>query len=290
MQAPQGKLIPIGGKEARGPEDEKSDVLQPVDFSENGILKELLAEMRGCNSRLVIIPTASRIPDEMGEMYLNAFGHLSCPHVEVLNVRDRRQADSKRALDLLAGADGVFFSGGDQSRLTRCFADTEFLNLLRQRYQRENFVVAGTSAGAMAMAKHMITEGESAEPVLKGLVDTDAGLGLFPEALIDTHFMNRGRLARLTEALLLHPRCVALGLSEDTGVVVSRGDHLRAIGSGVVLIIEADDIGQTNYKRAKKGEPVFIENLRMHILARGACYSVSKRRFVAEPAEVPAAG
>lgn len=288
MQPPKGKLIPIGGKEARGPEDEKADVLQPVDFSEHGILKEILAEMRGCESRLLVIPAASSIPDEMGDMYLDAFGHLSCPHVEVLNVRDRRQADSKKSLQLLAEADGVFFSGGDQNRLTRCFADTEFLTLLRQRYERENFVVAGTSAGAMAMAKHMITEGDSAEPVLKGLVGTAGGLGLFPEAIIDTHFMNRGRLARLTEALLLHPRCVALGLSEDTGVVVSQGDHLRAIGSGVVLVVEADEIGQTNYKRAKKGDPVFIENLRMHILAREACYSVRERRFVAEAAAVPA--
>jgi cyanophycinase len=278
MKTPQGKLIPIGGNEAKTPDAGRTD--SPVDFFRSGILKEVLTEMRGTGSRIEVIPAASSIPDEMGPMYLDAFRILGCTDVGVLDIRDRSQTDHPDHLRRLDAANGVIFTGGDQSRLVEKLRETAFLRRLRERYEREPFVVAGTSAGAMMMSRFMIQEGTSAEPLRKGLVETGTGLGFLPQAIIDTHFMNRGRLARLTEALLRCPGCVALGLSEDTGLVVSEGTTLRAIGSGVVVVIEADEVRATNYHEAKESDPVFIENLRLHLLARGASYSLKEKRFV----------
>jgi len=283
MIVPTGKLIPIGGKEAKGPNDEElDDYLQPVDFHEGGILQEVLSEIKGTASRILIIPAASSIPQEMGPLYLDAFANLGCHQVEVVYFEDPAEADHPDNLRRLEEADGVLFTGGDQVKLTEKLSGTAFARRLKERYEREGFVVAGTSAGAMAMSGYMIREGDSAEPLLKGIVDTGKGLGLLPQAIVDTHFMNRGRLARLTEALLRHPECVALGISEDTGLVIGGNGRMRAIGSGVVIVIEANEAGETNYHEAEKHEPVYIENLRLHILARGACYSITDRRFITE--------
>ncbi|WP_266365907.1 cyanophycinase [Tellurirhabdus rosea] len=281
MNVPKGKLIPIGGNEAKGPAEQTDDDRSPlVDFFHSGILKEVLDEIRGEQSRIEVIPSASSVPDEMREMYDEAFEHLNLRQVGYLDIRSRGEAHAAENLKRLEQADGVIFTGGDQVKLTEILAGTPFFDLLKRRYQEEPFVIAGTSAGAMAMSHFMIREGNSAEPLLKGMVDTGQGFGLLPQAIIDTHFMNRGRLARMTEALMRHPECIALGISEDTGLVITGEDTMRAIGSGVIIVIEADEIIKTNYHHANEFEPVYIENLRLHILAQGASYSLRQRRFI----------
>jgi len=281
MKIPKGKLIPIGGKEARKPEDEHTGSSQVVSFENEGVLQEVLGEMKGKTSKLAVVTTASQEPEEMGAMYLEAFKKLGCTQVTILYLNGRN-VNSKKTLGLLAELDGVFFTGGDQKRIMDKILGTKFFELLTDRYYNEDFVISGTSAGAMAMSGAMIEAGSSTESLLKGIVEVSEGFNLLPEAIIDTHFMSRGRFARLAEALLINPGYIAIGICEDTGLVITEGDHIRTIGSGVAMILEADDVTLTNFKKAKKMQSVYVEGMQMHVLAKGAGFSLQKRKMVVE--------
>lgn len=283
MMVPKGVLIPIGGNEAKGPEQELSaDFLHQVDFFKAGILKEVLQEVKQKTAELIveIVPAASKIPEEVGKIYIDAFKQLGCKNVNILQIHEREEADSKKNLKKLSEANLLFFTGGDQAVLVRKIGDTKFAAILQQRYMNEDLVIAGTSAGAMAMSKNMIREGYGREAFLKGIVSTGLGLSLLPHAIIDTHFMTRGRLTRLTEALVRFPDCVAFGISEDTAMIITEGNKMKAIGSGVIVIMEGDEIKNTNYNEVNEFQPVFIENLKLHILAKGATYLMKERRLI----------
>jgi cyanophycinase len=273
---PKGKLIPIGGNESRSPEQSRED--GHAFFGDKGILSLVLEEMKGKDSRIGILPTASQEPEEICEMYLKAFKELGCKHISILDL-DGRNVNSKEKLHILSTLDGILISGGDQNRLKEKLEGSEFLVALKDRYFNSNFVIAGTSAGAMAMAATMIQEGESDESLLKGTVELTQGFGFLAGAIIDTHFMARGRFARLTEALLAQQDFTAIGICEDTGLVITDGNLLRTIGSGVVLILQANQVKATNFKTAKKGSPIYVEGLSIHILAKGAEYSLADQRF-----------
>ena len=280
MAAPKGKLIPIGGSEVKEQGDNAaSSELRQSNFFESGILAEFLDEVNGKDSRLEIIPAASEIPEEMGKNYLNAFHKLGCKHVHVMYINGPEDADSRENLDRIDKADGVLFTGGDQTKLVDTLLDTLLISRIQERYQNDDFVIAGTSAGAAAMPRLAIKEGKSAESLIKGMVETEKGLSLLPGAIIDTHFMQRSRFPRLTEALLRNPGLLGIGLCIDSGVVISRGDVLRAIGSGGVFIIDADNIKDTNYYEVPELQPVYVNNLRVNVLAKGASYFLRDRIF-----------
>jgi len=228
---------------------------------------------------VAVITTASGEPDEMGDMYLETFAKLGCKNVTILNLTGRN-VNGKKTLEILSEVDGVFFTGGDQNKLIDKICDTKFMDLLKARYQDDEFVIAGTSAGAMAMSAAMIREGSSTESLLKGIVELSKGFTLLPKTIIDTHFMSRGRFSRLAEALLINPGFIAIGLCEDTGLVVTEGHHMRTIGSGVAMILEADNVKKTNFKQAKKMQPIYVEGMQMHILAPGAGFSLHDRKMI----------
>lgn len=280
MAVPKGKLIPIGGGEAKGQDDnEASSELRQSNFFESGILGEFLEEVKGVDSTIVVIPAASEIPEEVGKDYVEAFDKLGCKNVHVLYIDSAEDADKKANLKLIDQADGVLFTGGDQTTLIDKLLDTQLIARIQDRYQNSDFVIAGTSAGAAAMPKLAIKEGKSAESLIKGSIETEKGLSLLPEAIIDTHFMQRSRLPRLTEALLRNPGLLGIGLCVDSGVVISRGDVLRAIGSGGVFIVDADNVKDTNYYEVPELQPVYVNNLRVNILAKGASYYLRDRIF-----------
>ncbi|ADB40140.1 cyanophycinase [Spirosoma linguale] len=280
MAVPKGKLIPIGGSEAKDQENTStSSELRQSNFFESGILAEFLAEVNGENSRIEVIPAASEIPEEMGQSYLDAFAKLGCKHVHVMYIDSPEDADKRENLERIDKADGVLFTGGDQTRLVDKLLDTVLLAKIHERYQQDNFVIAGTSAGAAAMPRLAIKEGKSAESLIKGMVETEKGLSLLPEAIIDTHFMQRSRFPRLTEALLRNPGLLGIGLCIDSGVVISQGDVLRAIGTGGVFVIDADNVRDSNYYEVPELQPVYVNNLRVNILAKGASYFLKDRIF-----------
>jgi cyanophycinase len=174
----------------------------------------------------------------------------------------------------------VMMSGGNQSRLREMFAETDFLDALLRRYYAEpDFVIAGTSAGAMAMSQHMIRGGSVPDALLKGAVKMGVGLGLLSTAIIDSHFVKRGRFGRLIESVALHPKLIGIGLGEDTGVLITEGHLVETIGSNLVIIMDGHDIVHNNAAAAKKGMTLSIENVRMHVLAKGNVYCITERKF-----------
>lgn len=283
---PKGKLISIGGNEDKGTGAEPNFTQkEQLNFFEFGILKRILKEMRGPESRVEVITTASTIPEEVGQNYLEAFGKLGCSNVGVLHIKKREEADLPEYLERIKACDGVMFTGGNQMRLSMIFGGSEFLHILHERYENEPFVIAGTSAGAMAMSNTMIYQGSSSVALMKGEVKITTGLAFMKDVIIDSHFVTRGRFGRLTEAVAGNPGCIGIGLGEDTGVLVTNGHELEAIGSGLIIIFDGHHIRHSNIADAEHGAPLSIENLIIHVMAKGNHYDLRKRRFFPTTAE-----
>ena len=170
-------------------------------------------------------------------------------------------------------------TGGDQSRLTSIFTNSEILEIMHKRYQKEHFVLAGTSAGAMAMSSLMILGGSSSEALLKGTIKTTRGLNFIHEVTFDSHFIKRGRFGRLFQTVAANPSILGIGLGEDTGLLITEGDHMEAIGSGLVVIVEGNHIEYTNIAEIEDGDPISIENLHVHVLSKGHNYLLSARKM-----------
>lgn len=285
MQQPKGKLIAIGGAEDKGTDSEKHELLRlsNLNFIELGILQRIVQESGGVNARIEVITTASMIPYEVGENYMDAFGKLGCTDVDVMHIRNRGDAMNEEYIERIRTCDTVMMSGGNQLRLSSTFGGTEFLKIILERYHNEeNFVVAGTSAGAMAMSNTMIYEGNAAKAHLKGEVKITTGLGFMDDVIFDSHFEKRGRFGRLAQAVATNPSCIGIGLGEDTGMLVTSGNKMEAIGSGCVIIIDGHDITFTNIADIPDGNPYSIENLKVNICEKGNGYLVAERKFLPE--------
>lgn len=279
---PKGKLIAIGGAEHKGLEEDNGEFHRTnLNFVELGILRRIVEESGGVNARIEVITTASMIPMEVGENYLNAFGKIGCLNIGLMHIRNRQDAHKAEYLKRLQKADGIMFSGGNQLRLGTTFGGTAFLNILLQRYQdEEKFVIAGTSAGAMAMSNTMIYQGDADKAHLKGEVKITTGLGFIDDVIIDSHFEKRGRFGRLAQAVASNPQCIGIGLSEDTGMIISSGNKMEAIGSGLVMIVDGQDIGHSNIADIPEGNPISVENLKVHFCAQGNGYLLKEHAFV----------
>jgi cyanophycinase len=282
MHAPKGVLISIGGNVDKGTAAEPEyNTPSKLSFFEDGILKRILSEMKGKDSLVEVITTASEIPEEVGNNYVEAFNRLGCEQVHVMHIRNREDTQNPDFIERIRKADGVMFTGGNQMRLSMIFGGTEILDILHERYQNEKFVIAGTSAGAMAMSNTMIYEGASEESFLKGKVKITTGLGFMKNVIIDSHFVKRGRFGRLAQAVAANPGCIGIGLGEDTGVLVEHGDKMEAIGSGLVIIFDGHSIRHSNMAEISDGQPISIEHLIVHVMAKGNHYLIKNRRFFA---------
>ncbi|MBL7744446.1 MAG: cyanophycinase, partial [Chitinophagaceae bacterium] len=247
MNHPKGKLIAIGGAEDKGTDLEKGEIHRNnLNFFELGILRRVVEEAGGKSSRIEVITTASMIPYEVGEHYLDAFGKIGCTNIGLLHIRTRQDAMNPEYVDRIRQCDAVMFTGGNQLRLSATDGGTEFLAILRKRYLEENFLIAGTSAGAMAMSNTMIYEGNATRAHLKGEVKITTGLGFVNTVIIDSHFEKRGRFGRLVQAVAANPSCIGIGLGEDTGMLITEGNKMEAIGSGLVVIIDGHEILHSN--------------------------------------------
>lgn len=280
MNRPKGKLIAVGGNEDKGSyPNPKSKKKYYLDFFELGILKRFLQEIPVKKPTIEVITTASMIPEEVGERYMSAFGILGADKINLMHIKTEEEAHLPEYIKRIKKADGVMFSGGDQSRITRMFQGTEIVDILMHRYQNEDFIIAGTSAGAMAMSKVMIKGGSAPESLLRGSVKIGSGLGFIDDVIIDTHFVTRGRFGRLMEAVVTHPKTVGIGLGEDTGVLITDGHMIETIGSNLVVIADSHEVKYTNINEVEQGRPVAISNLIMHVLAKGNVFDIERREF-----------
>ncbi len=287
MSNPKGKLIAIGGAEHKGTELEVDGFQRNnLNFFELGILRRVVEEAGGVNARIEVITTASMIPYEVGENYLDAFGKIGCTNIGLLHIRTRQDAMNDEYVERIRHCDAVMFSGGNQLRLSATDGGTEFLTILKKRYKEdENFLIAGTSAGAMAMSNTMIYEGNATRAHLKGEVKITTGLGFMNNIIIDSHFEKRGRFGRLAQAVAANPGCIGVGLGEDTGMLITKGNKMEAIGSGLVIIIDGHDILHSNIADIPDGNPISIENLKVHFCEKGNGYLIKERKYLPEASD-----
>ncbi|MVN21361.1 cyanophycinase [Mucilaginibacter arboris] len=271
MIIPKGKLIIIGGAVDLGTNISASENIKQPDhlrFFEHGILKRIITESAHPYNPLVeVITTASRIPELVGEEYIRAFNQLHVENVNVLDIRSREDAANAAYLERIRKADVVMFTGGDQLRLSSIFGGTEFLSILKERYFHEHLLIAGTSAGAAAASANMIYRGESNDAMIKGEVQITAGLGFIDSVIIDTHFVQRGRIGRLFYAVASNPGILGIGLGEDAGLLITEGKVMEAIGSGLTIVVDGRNIIETNIYDVEMGTAVSVENLKVHVMS-----------------------
>ena len=287
MQFAKGKLIAIGGAEDKGTDLETGKIQRNnLNFFELGILSRIVEEAGGPLSRIEVITTASMIPYEVGDNYLNAFGKIGCTDIGVMHIRNRADTANAEYLERISTCNVVMFSGGNQLRLSSTFGGTVFLEKILDRYYSDPaFVVAGTSAGAMAMSNTMIYEGNATRAHLKGEVKITTGLGFMDDVIFDSHFEKRGRFARLAQAVAANPSCIGIGLGEDTGMIITDGNKMEAIGSGLVMIVDGHDILHSNIADIPDGNPISIENLKVHFCEHGNGYLLKERKFLMDVGE-----
>ncbi len=281
MSVPKGKLIIIGGSIDKGSFSLTPENLpKNLKFFEKGILKRMIDEsLKGKDSRIEIITTASSIPVEVGAEYIEAFKNLNVTNTAVLDIKSREEANDPKNIERLRNADVVMFTGGDQLRLTSIFGGTTFHHLLLDRYENEHFIISGTSAGAAASSNNMIYQGSSSEALLKGEVKITGGLGFINNVIIDTHFVQRGRIGRLMYACASNPINLGIGLGEDTGLLITDGNLMEAIGSGLVILVDATHMRHTNITDVEMGEPVSIDNLTVHVMSYGDYFDLKLKQL-----------
>ena len=280
----KGKLIAIGGNEDKGTEAEPNyEQKNNLNFFELQILSRIVQEMRfQKQSRIEVITTASSIPIEVGDNYNGAFHKLGCMNVGNIHIRTRDDAHNPEYIERIKSCDGVMLTGGNQLRLSTVFGGTEFLHIMHERLELEDFLIAGTSAGAMAMSNTMIYQGSSAGALIKGEVKITTGLAFIKNVIIDSHFDKRGRFGRLAQAVASNPSCIGIGLGEDTGVLITENNNLEAVGSGLVVIVDGHGIHHSNIADLADGSPISIEHLIVHVMTRGNAYNLKLRKFIAE--------
>ncbi|MFN5182239.1 MAG: cyanophycinase [Bacteroidota bacterium] len=281
--SPKGKLIVIGGAVDKGSFTEKDFdqlVEKNLNFFETGILKRIIIESeKKEDSSIEIITTASKIPRVVGPEYARAFEYLGAKNVNVLHIENREEALSDSIAERVKKANVIMCTGGDQLRLTSILGGTQVHDLLLKKYQDTNFIFAGTSAGAAAASASMIYQGSSSEALLKGEVKITSGLGLIEDVVIDTHFVQRGRIGRLFQAVVSNPKTLGIGLGEDTGLLISEGNNMEAIGSGLVILVDGRNIKDTNITSVEMGSPISIKNLVVHVLSKHDKYNLSKNEM-----------
>ncbi len=277
---PVGKLIIIGGAVNKGSfteTDFDNNVEKNLNFFEKGILRKLIDESKLKEQSVIeIIPTASQIPQIVGPEYKKAFEFLGATNVNILEINTREQANSDEIFERITKADVVMFTGGDQLRLTSILGGTRVHDEILRKYQEEDFIYAGTSAGAAASSENMIYQGSSQEALLKGEIKTTQGLGLIENVIVDTHFVQRGRIGRLFQTVVNNPRTLGIGLGEDTGLLIKQ-DKMIAIGSGLVILVDGRFIKDTNLTNIKLGEPISIENLVVHVMSMNDIFDLKTK-------------
>jgi cyanophycinase len=242
------------------------------------ILHTFFQRSGGSQAVLAIVPSASREPALIGERYFQIFSEMGAKHVKVLDIRDRAQCADSHFQEYIEECTGVFLTGGDQLRLCGLLSDTPLMNRIVERVHCHEITIAGTSAGAAVMGYHMIAGGGSGESPNRSLVDIAMGLAIVPEIVVDQHFHNRNRLARLLSAISAHPDRLGIGIDEDTCAMFERDATMTVMGRGTVTIVDPSQISYSNYDSVTSNEPLSLHNLRIHILGYGDRYNLRENK------------
>lgn len=255
-------LIIIGGKE-----DRSSDKI---------ILGEVASRVG--SGKLVVSTVAMPNPGDLFEQYEKAFRSLGVKHVFNLEIASREEATQERKLRILDDAEAVFFTGGDQIKITSQIGDTPIFKRIREIYE-EGGLVAGTSAGAAVMCETMMVEGGDEEShVVGGSVRMAPGLGLIGGVIIDQHFTERGRIGRLIGCVAQNPANLGIGIDEQTAIVVERGNGFYVLGSGAVYVIDGSGVTYSTIAQEAMNKTLSIYDMHVHMLSQGDRFDLIKRR------------
>jgi cyanophycinase len=257
----RGWIVPIGGAE------EKDNA--------PAILRRFVQLAGGASADIVVIPTASQLRDT-GARYERIFGELGAARVTALDFDTRRDAAERGRLGRLDQASGVFFTGGNQLRLTTLIGGTPIAKAIRTMNAR-GIPVAGTSAGAAFISEHMIAFGDEGSTPIAGSVRLAPGLGLTNRFVIDQHFRQRDRLGRLLTALAYNPFAVGIGLDEDTAAFIAPDNTVHVEGTGGITVVDASEVQFSSMAETEEGRPVCLLGIKLHVLTRGATFNLHTR-------------
>ena len=280
---PKGRLIIIGGHEDKGEVNGQNLAIHKKKKSRSHfeILGMLILNIPRAHHVIEIIASASSIPEEMEELYINSYKQAGFTHVGFIKVENKEDSNNSVSIKRIQSAHAVFFTGGDQIKLISLLTQTELLRAIRKKYYSDkNFIVGGTSAGAMVMPETIITGGLIGSALYKGDIKIAKGFDFIKDVIVDTHFIKRGRFARLAHAVTLNPTCLGIGLEEDTALIISAGNQAECIGSGMVILIDGSKIGATNIDTVDDATPIIVENLKVSIIAEGSSYLLKERKFL----------
>ena len=248
------------------------------------ILKRFVKLAGGPEASIAIVATASEISEQALQLYEGLFLELGVASVTGLRPQERPQADQPQAAAQLAQATGVFLTGGNQLRLTSIVAGTRLHQGLHLAHDR-GAVIAGTSAGASALASHMMAFGQPGATPRHGHVQTAAGLGLVEGTIVDQHFEQRTRLGRLLSAIAQSPSLIGLGLDEDTCAIVHSNHAMEVIGRGAVTVVDGSHM-ETDAYRLRGRRPMMVSGAQLHSIPSGFWFDLRARALFHE-AEAP---
>jgi len=261
-----GQLVIIGGAE-----DKEGDCT---------ILREFVRRSGGLQARIVVMTVATELPREVGDNYTRVFERLGVENVRIVDTVYREDASDASALEAIEKATGVFFTGGDQARISSVLKDTEIDQALHKRFS-EGIVIGGTSAGAAMMPDMMIVEGDGETNPRVEIVKMEPGMAFLPGVVIDQHFAQRGRIGRLLSAVAQQPVVLGFGIDENTAIVVNN-NQLEVIGEGAVTVIDVSAITHTNLGQILKDEDLALCGVKLHILPHGYRFDLSTRKPILE--------
>lgn len=258
----KGKLIIIGGAEDKEGECE--------------ILKKVIELSGGENPKIVVMTTATEHPKEVGNLYRRIFKRLGVKDIDILNINSRDDASNEDYIGFMREATCIFFTGGDQLRITSLLGGTMAYNCLVDAFNR-GVLLVGTSAGASAMSSNMIVEGLNDDAPKYCTLKMAPGLGMLEEVIIDQHFAQRGRIGRLLSAVAQNPHMLGVGIDEDTAIIVE-GDFFSVIGSQSVTVVDGKRLSYTNVSELMPEEPLALTDVVLHILPKGYGFDLVSRK------------
>ena len=276
---PKGTLIIIGGHEEKGGDGDRE------------ILTEVSKHARGRKKNLLLITVATSEPEAMAKQYRATFKDLGVPDLDVLDIRSREDAFQPSAIEKVRQASVVFFTGGDQLRITSQIGDSPVYQCLRDIHA-DGATIAGTSAGAAAMPETMLISGPGDTSDTISALGMAPGLGLVDGVVIDSHFAERGRFGRLLGAVAQNPRNLGLGIDEDTAIVVHGARDFDVLGTGAVYVVDGSGITYSSLSEIHPEGILSLFDVKIHVLGKGDCFDLRERRprIPEAPREHAAAG
>jgi cyanophycinase len=286
-KTPKGKLLVIGGGQDLS-SGKNTLITNSDELKRFEILMKLIPQKNSHGKKYIeVITTASSEPKEVNKAYLKAFKKIGFSEVGFIFIGSNLESANPKFIKRINKARAVLFSGGDQFRLSTILGNTAVLDAVRKRYMEDaDFIVAGSSAGAMTLPDIMIIEGELNEAIKNIPLKVSSGFGFIEHCIIDTHFVQRGRFGRLSEGVVMNPGFIGIGIGEEAALLIKNGNHAECIGSGVVIIIDGKDVGHTNIAFADEDEALCIENLKVHLLSNGNGFLLNERKFIASKKDI----